>query len=415
MEQKAHQFLKGHAPRPFQMEALNAVRDGKDVLLIAPPGAGKSNCYFLPTALLGLSTLVISPLIALMDDQVARAKTAGLSAAALHSGIGKWDQWRVAAKWFIGELQLLYISPERLLDKNLFEVFQKKPPGLVVIDEAHCISLWGSRFRPAYKKFGDLLNEIKKAPVMAVTATAKDSVRAEIVSSLSMKNIITIEAPFDFKNLSIQVLHVPAYTKRLAEFQNILESEENFPMLLYAQTRKQCIGLRETIGSKGYKTYSYHAGMSIEERAKVSASFAESKSAILVATVAYGMGVDKADIRSVIHLGLPLNLEAYVQGIGRAGRDGKGAKAIMFYGENDLNFLEKLLVKNSESCATGNASIDQSKSLWSLFQYAKSSRCRVKEINRYFFNHMVLKESKFCGACDNCHKLEGIMQAQAGC
>ncbi|MBL8912645.1 MAG: DNA topoisomerase 3 [Archangium sp.] len=325
--------LFGHASyRPHQKEACDAAIAGDDVLLVMPTGAGKSLCYQLPGLARGGTTLVVSPLIALMEDQVTRLQALGLKAERIHSGRPRLDSRRVCTEYLAGQLDYLFIAPERLGVTGFPELLARRPPTLIAIDEAHCISQWGHDFRPDYRLLGERLPSLRKggAPVMALTATATPLVQKDIVSQLGLRpeNRQLIHG-FRRDNLAIEAIEVLPSDRpdRAVEW---LSSPGRLPAIVYAATRKSAELVAKTL-SKRFRAAPYHAGMSAEERDSAQTRFLTGKLDIVVATVAFGMGVDKANVRTVLHLALPGSVEGYYQEIGRAGRDGSPSRVVLMH------------------------------------------------------------------------------------
>ncbi len=321
----------GHASfRPHQKEACDASIAGHDVLLVMPTGAGKSLCYQLPGLARGGTTLVVSPLIALMEDQVTRLQALGLRAERIHSGRARLESRRVCTEYLAGQLDYLFIAPERLAVPGFPELLARRTPSLIAIDEAHCISQWGHDFRPEYRLLGARLPSLRPAPVMALTATATPRVQQDIVSQLQLGpgNRQLIHG-FRRDNLDIECLEVLP-KERPARAAQWLSKPGRLPAIVYAATRKSAEQTAELLATR-FKAAPYHAGLSTEERDRTQTAFLSGKLDVVVATVAFGMGVDKAEVRTVLHLALPGSVEGYYQEIGRAGRDGKPSRAVLMH------------------------------------------------------------------------------------
>jgi RecQ family ATP-dependent DNA helicase len=317
--------------RAHQAEVCEAVTSGSDVLLVMPTGAGKSLCYQLPGLARGGTTLVISPLIALMEDQVARLQSLGLRVARIHSGRPRPESRQVCADYVAGALDFLFVAPERLGVAGFPELLARRPLGLVAIDEAHCISQWGHDFRPDYRLLGQRLPLLRPAPVVALTATATPLVQRDIVAQLGMSGSARLFIHgFRRDNLALETLEVAA-KERPALALRWLSQPDRLPAIVYAPTRKMAEIGAEVLASR-YRAAAYHAGLSAELRERVQNDFLAGRLEVVVATVAFGMGIDKANVRTVLHLGLPASVESYYQEIGRAGRDGKPSRvALMFH------------------------------------------------------------------------------------
>jgi DNA topoisomerase-3 len=319
--------------RPSQEAVCTAVATGQDVLLVMPTGAGKSLCYQIPGLARGGTTLVISPLLALIDDQVAKLRARGLRALAIHSGIDREAARAACRDYLRGEIDFLFIAPERLAVPGFPELLAKRKPALIAIDEAHCISQWGHDFRPEYRRLGERLAGLRPCPIVALTATATPLVQDDIVQQLGIPKATRFIQGFRRTNIAIQAHEVPRSSRGRACI-TLLKEEGRVPAIVYAPTRK----IAEEISSElkaEFRADCYHAGMTADAREKVQTRFLQGRCDVIVATVAFGMGIDKADVRTVIHAGLSGSVEGYYQEIGRAGRDGKPSTAILLYSFSD--------------------------------------------------------------------------------
>jgi ATP-dependent DNA helicase RecQ len=327
--------------RANQEAVCRAATDGRDVLLVMPTGAGKSLCYQLPALARGGTALVISPLIALMDDQASKLTAAGLRVARIHSGLSRDDARQACRDYLDGTLQFLFIAPERMRVPGFPEMLARRKPALIAIDEAHCISAWGHDFRPDYRTLGDYLPSLRPAPVIALTATATPTVQKDIVTQLHLNKPALFIHGFRRHNLAIEVVELskPQRNEFTASF---LKSPANRPAIVYAPSRKAAEELASKLGGSAA---AYHAGLDPGTRERVQRHFLSGKLEVVVATIAFGMGIDKADVRTVVHTALPGSVEAYYQEIGRAGRDGLPSRTVLLHSFADRKmhdfFLER--------------------------------------------------------------------------
>jgi len=324
--------------RQYQREVCETLLKGKDALLVMPTGAGKSLCYQLPGIARAGTTLVISPLIALMEDQVLKLQKSGFVAERIHSGRSRLESRQVCVDYLKGNLDFLFIAPERLSVNGFPEMLAKNKPVLIAVDEAHCISHWGHDFRPDYRLLKDRLPLLKPAPIIATTATATLKVQRDIREQLELKEADDFICGFRRDNISIEVVELSAKERPEAVCQ-LLSNDALRPAIVYAPTRKKAESIAEELKSIA-PTMAYHAGMTAKNRDLVQSSFLDNKLEIIVATIAFGMGIDKPDVRCVVHMAMPASLENYYQEIGRAGRDCKESKAILYYAYADRKVHE---------------------------------------------------------------------------
>ncbi|HEU4634587.1 MAG TPA: RecQ family ATP-dependent DNA helicase [Edaphobacter sp.] len=327
--------------RANQEAVCLAATEGRDVLLVMPTGAGKSLCYQLPAIARGGTALVISPLIALMDDQAAKLSALGLRVARIHSGLSREQSRQACREYLDGTLQFLFIAPERMRVPGFPEMLARRKPALIAIDEAHCISQWGHDFRPDYRTLGDYLPSLRPAPVIALTATATPTVQRDIATQLRLQNPALFIHGFRRHNLAIEVVELSR--PRRSQFTvDLLKSAANRPAIVYAPSRKAAEELASQLGGSAA---AYHAGLDPATRERVQRHFLSGNLEVVVATIAFGMGIDKANVRTVIHTALPGSVEAYYQEIGRAGRDGLPSRTVLLHSFADRKmhdfFLER--------------------------------------------------------------------------
>jgi ATP-dependent DNA helicase RecQ len=336
-----HQTFGFASFRANQEAVCRAATDGRDVLLVMPTGAGKSLCYQLPAIARGGTALVISPLIALMDDQASKLSALGLRVARIHSGLSRDEARQACRDYLDGTLQFLFIAPERMRVPNFPEMLAKKKPSLIAIDEAHCISAWGHDFRPDYRTLGDFLPALRPAPVIALTATATPTVQKDIITQLQLTQPELFIHGFRRHNLAIEVVEL-SKPRRNDFTAQLLKEKSNRPAIVYAPSRKAAEELASILGGSAA---AYHAGLDPGTRERVQREFLAGKREVVVATIAFGMGIDKADVRTVVHTALPGSVEQFYQEIGRAGRDGQPSRTVLLHSFADRKmhdfFLER--------------------------------------------------------------------------
>ena len=377
--------------RPGQEEIVKLLLDKKHVLAVLSTGAGKSLCYQLPAILFSGRTVVVSPLIALMNDQTAHLRFLKIPADKLHSHRPFRQNQATLDSFIRGAVKILYVSPEKLMTEKVLNELQKLPIEMFVIDEAHCISKWGAGFRPEYEQLSKLKELFPQAVLAAFTATADKSTRLDIVRKLTGNRSQIIVKGFNRPNLFLSVEPKQNWKKRLLEF---LDARRGQSGILYALSRKETVGLSEFLKSKGFLCIAYHAGQPARVRQEAQDAFMTEDAVIMSATTAFGMGIDKPDIRFVVHINLPASMEDFYQEIGRAGRDGKPADTLLFYGLQDLITRRKMLQSGEED---QEYKLRENKRLDALLAYCESSSCRKKALLSYFgedFNN--------CSLCDNC-------------
>ncbi len=330
--------------RPHQQAVCEAAAAGRDVLLVMPTGAGKSLCYQLPALALGGTAVVISPLIALMDDQANKLTSLGLRVARIHSGRSREDSRQACRDYLAGELDFLFIAPERMRVPGFPEMLAKRKPSLVAIDEAHCISQWGHDFRPDYRTLGQHLPALRPASIVALTATATPAVREDIVAQLQLQQPKVFVTGFRRDNLAVEVVEL-SKPQRNPFTAKLLKPESARPAIVYAPSRKAAEELATEL-NRQFPSAAYHAGLLPTVREKVQTEFLSGKLDVVVATIAFGMGIDKANVRTVVHAALPASVEGFYQEIGRAGRDGLPSRSVLLHGFADRRLQEFFLEKN---------------------------------------------------------------------
>ncbi len=333
--------------RPNQEAVCRAATDGRDVLLVMPTGAGKSLCYQLPALARSGTALVISPLIALMDDQAAKLSAGGHAVARIHSGLSRDDSRRACRDYLEGKLNFLFIAPERLRVPGFPEMLARRKPSLIAIDEAHCISAWGHDFRPDYRTLGEHLPALRPAPIVALTATATPTVQRDIVTQLGLADPALFIHGFRRHNLAIEVIEM-SRPKRNVFIKNFLTPAHTKPAIVYSPSRKAA---EEIAGLLGGRAAAYHAGLDGATRERVQRHFLAGELDVVVATIAFGMGIDKADVRTVIHAALPGSVEAFYQEIGRAGRDGLPARTVLLHSFADRKMHDFFLDRDYPASA----------------------------------------------------------------
>ncbi|NVO18908.1 MAG: DNA helicase RecQ [Bacteroidetes bacterium] len=390
---KAYQFLKQYYGydhfRPYQLEVIAQCLSGKDVVLVMPTGGGKSLCFQLPSLLLGKLVIVVSPLIALMKDQVDSLRSNGFEAAALNSSFTSAQEREVLDCCFEGRMNLLYLSPERLVSE--ISMLKQLNIGLFAIDEAHCISSWGHDFRPEYAQLKVLKDTFPNVPVMALTATADKITRKDIVQQLGLTNPSVFVASFNRPNLSLNVRPGLASRDKYREITNFIRNHPGQSGIIYCLSRKETEKMAAIVHESGVSSAFYHAGMNSESRKKVQEDFINDQVQVITATIAFGLGIDKPDVRWVIHNNLPKNIESFYQEIGRSGRDGLESETILYYNVQDLIMLRQF----AESSGQRELQLEK---LERMQQYAEADICRRKILISYFGE--AFEEN--CGNCDVC-------------
>ncbi|WP_370174104.1 DNA helicase RecQ [Leeuwenhoekiella palythoae] len=372
--------------RNQQSKIIETVLGGDDAIVIMPTGGGKSICYQLPAVLFDGLTLVISPLIALMKDQVDGLKANGIAADFYNSSQSAEDQQKILDQVANLGLKLLYVAPESLSGLN--PILNKTYISCIAIDEAHCISSWGHDFRPSYQQLGFLKKSLPQIPMIALTATADKATREDIANQLNISEAQQFISSFDRKNITLEVRSAD---KRLNQIKSFLEKRPDTSGIIYCLSRKTTESVSESLKAEGIAATCYHAGLNFEERNKVQEDFIYDKTQVVCATVAFGMGIDKSNVRWVIHYNMPKNLEGYYQEIGRAGRDGLKSHALLFHSYADVLQLRRF-TQGAGNEEVQNAKLDRMK------QYAEATTCRRMILLSYFGEFL----AEDCGNCDVC-------------
>ncbi|MGY9035739.1 MAG: DNA helicase RecQ [Rhodobacterales bacterium] len=388
---KLKNFFGYDSFRPGQLEIIQHLLSGEDVLAVMPTGAGKSLCFQLPALIQSFKTIIISPLVALMNDQTAALRDLGVEVELIHSGRDYEENAQSWRNFATGDVKILYMSPERLMQSRMLMALESLDIGMFVVDEAHCISKWGAGFRPDYEALSRLRGLFPNTILAAFTATADRATRVDINQKLSGGNARQILKGFGRDNLSLAVYPKKELKKNLIEYLNQKAHQSG---IVYCLSRNETDEIAEYLNKEGFSAISYHAGKTTEYRNSAQDRFMTEDGLIMVATIAFGMGIDKSDIRFVIHASLPGSIEAYYQEIGRAGRDGKPADTVLFFGLSDLIKRQRMIF---EGDGADQFKVLEYKRLEALTGYCETVKCRKVALLSYFD-----EESEPCGNCDNC-------------
>ncbi len=378
--------------RPLQREIIEASLANEDVFALLPTGGGKSLCFQIPALVNQGLTIVVSPLIALMKDQVDALQASGVSATYLNSTLGADEARSRLAGLHRGQWRLLYVAPERLMLEGWVEKLSAWNVTHIAIDEAHCVSEWGHDFRPEYRQLAKLREQLPNVPVMALTATATERVRRDVINHLKLRDPKIFVASFNRPNLTYRVLPKDQPVKQIIEFVRKREPESG---IIYCASRAATERVAEALAGRGFSARPYHAGLTGEERSRNQELFLRDEVRIICATIAFGMGINKPNVRYVIHYDLPKNIEGYYQETGRAGRDGLPSDCLLLFNPGDIakqtHFIEEMTDAHEQQVARAQ--------LRQIVHYAESSGCRRAELLDYFGENFALSQ---CGACDNC-------------
>ena len=401
-----HQVFGYPAFRGLQHDIIEHVAGGGNALVLMPTGGGKSLCYQIPALMRDGVGIVVSPLIALMQDQVAALRELGVAAAYLNSSLSAAEAADIERQLRQGELKLLYVAPERLLTERCLALLHRCPLALIAIDEAHCVSQWGHDFRPEYIGLGRLADEFPEVPRIALTATADDLTRREIVNRLALQDAEPFVTSFDRPNIRYRIIEKRDGNQQLLRF--IRDGHEGESGIVYCASRNRTEQVAAFLQEEGFHARAYHAGLEAAERSDVQAAFQREDGMIVVATIAFGMGIDKPDVRFVAHVDLPRSIEAYYQETGRAGRDGLPAEVWMAYGLHDV-VQQRRFIEASE--ASEEFKRLQGSKLDAMLALCEATDCRRVRLLAYFGEH-----AEPCGNCDNClsppKTIDGTVLAQ---
>ncbi|MCC6279248.1 MAG: DNA helicase RecQ [Saprospiraceae bacterium] len=400
------QYFGFDAFRPLQADIIRTVYERRDVLVLMPTGGGKSICFQIPAITLEGTAVVLSPLIALMKDQVEGLSANGVPAAFLNSSLDSQQTRKVEDALLAGHIKLLYVSPEKLVSQSFQPLLKRLKISLFAIDEAHCISAWGHDFRPEYTQLRFLKDQFPQVPLLALTATADKLTRKDIIEQLNLRNPEVFISSFDRPNISLQVRPGQRRLEQIVEF---LKQHPKQSGIIYCLSRRSCEDLSGKLNARGFRTAFYHAEVPAAKRSKVQEDFINDRVPIICATIAFGMGIDKSNVRFVIHYNLPRNLEGYYQEIGRAGRDGLASDALLFFSYSDVQSYRQMFEEGEGSAEQKQLKIAK---LERMYQFAEAPVCRRQTVLNYFGE----PHEGNCGNCDVCQhpprKFDGTITAQ---
>ncbi len=394
IQQTLERYFHHQTFRPNQQEIIETIVSGRDVLAVMATGGGKSLCYQLPAMMLEGMTIVISPLIALMKDQVDSLSNQGVTVETLNSLQTYDERRRVEREMREGKIRILYVSPERVVTPTFFATLAGCKIALFAVDEAHCISMWGHQFRPEYREIKHLRDKFPDVPIAAFTATATRRVREDIVNELRMKDPAEFIGSFDRRNLRYAAFAEPNAQVRMQKIISYVTAHKDDPGIIYCFSRTSTEEMAERLRKVHILANPYHAGLPTPERSRVQEGFLNNSIRVICATVAFGMGIDKPDVRYVIHAHMPKDIESYYQETGRAGRDGRPGECLLFYSAGDRRKIDTMLVReftDPKKSEIGREKLDQ------MYAYCTAGSCRRRLLLSYFD-----EEIDECGNCDKC-------------
>lgn len=391
--------------RNQQKEIIESIIDGRDTLIIIPTGGGKSLCYQIPAVILPKTAIVISPLISLMKDQVDQLAANGISAAYLNGSQSSSEQQNVIERYLNHSIKLLYISPERLALAYFQSLIEQNPPSLIAIDEAHCISQWGHDFRPDYRQLGQLSARFPGVPIVALTATADKMTQADIITQLNLVDPLVVVRSFDRPNIRYTVVEKYNLTDQIVSF---IETQKGNSGIIYCASRSKVEDMTTKLAARGFSVAAYHAGLTNQQRQQAQEAFLKDDIQIIVATVAFGMGINKPNVGFVVHADCPRSIEAYYQETGRAGRDGVPAEVMLLFNANDLSWYRQQISEKME----GQHKDVEFHKIDAMQSFAQSLTCRRIVLLNYFGE----QRQEPCNNCDIClyppEHYDGLVDAQ---